>query len=319
MVQKTFMVASWFGWLTKLSTWLADCWCHPSYKKDKWQGMEFVTSDINLDLFCSNQESSPAQQILAFNMRLSLVLSFACADIQLKNETGERTLLGSSTCKLISEPEKELSMKGSWGSLTFTFTFKALLLQSWAICKSCLHTQEMLQRYTGKWDLLMFSVKLPLEMHCFSQFVLGTFACRRNSFNSAPHLQLKHFYKSAMPVLGLALNLSNSDSWGAWSPVVYGMKKVKAWSYCSHKTFARDIPVKRKLLQSSLKESPQEHACCWAQAKESWAMLSLELHGSCGLGGDLHIHISLGALGLFSLLMAWFTRRGRPKCNQTFP
>lgn len=157
MAQVTSMVAFWIGCLITLSTWLADCWCQPCYKKDKWQATEFVTSDINLDLFCSNQESSPAQQNMLFNMRSWLVVSSACADSQLNSETGERWLPGSPTYNLISE-EKELSTKGSWDSLTFMLTFRALLLQTWVICKSCLHSQEMLQRYTGVWDVLMFSV-----------------------------------------------------------------------------------------------------------------------------------------------------------------
>lgn len=154
MAQITFMASFLFGCLTKSSTWLVDCWCHPCYKKDKWQGMEFVTSAINLDLFCSNQESSPAQQNMVFNMRLWLVVSSVCADTQLKNETGERMLLGSSAYNLVSEPEKELSVKVSWkGHETVWLADSPLRLfcfRAGPFVKSCLHTQEMLQRYPGK-------------------------------------------------------------------------------------------------------------------------------------------------------------------------
>lgn len=164
-------MAFWFGWLTQLSTWLVDCWCHPCYKKDKWQGVEFVTSDINLDLFCSNRESSLAQQNKGFNMRLWLVVPSACADIQFKNETGERTLLGSSTYNLISAPENELSMKGSWGSLTFKLTFKAFCSRPGPFVKAVWVHQKcskdtrgngkcccFLSNFLWKWSALFWSV-----------------------------------------------------------------------------------------------------------------------------------------------------------------
>lgn len=66
---------SWF--ISKSSTWLVDCWCHPCHKKDKWQGMEFVTSDISLDLFWSNQESNPTLQNMLFNMKSWLAATLA--------------------------------------------------------------------------------------------------------------------------------------------------------------------------------------------------------------------------------------------------
>lgn len=73
-------------------------------------------------------------------------------------------------------------------------------------------------------------------------------------------------------------------------------KKIKAWRWCSHKTFDRGISSNRKPLQSSLMpefgqgdRAPQEHACYWAQpqAQEGCAVLSLELHGCWEPGGDL--------------------------------
>lgn len=126
--------SSWFTWSSRL----ADRWCRPCYKKDKWQGMEFVTSDINLDLFCSNQESNPAQQNMLFNTRSWLVAApdLSWQPIKKKKKEEKRGGIRSYICDSISELRRKPRIEGPWDSMTFTSTAVAPLAQRWSFCKT---------------------------------------------------------------------------------------------------------------------------------------------------------------------------------------